>query len=159
MFGLLNRLFRNEDGAPAVEFALIAPLFLLICISLLEVGNYLADMNALEKGVRGGAMMAARFNNPADVTGAGAIKTRIENTIKKGNPDGTGSYLVAGWGEAGANIAITSRTVTLADPDSTTIVIFEFDVTVPYVPIIPGFYDFVDNFTLRSVHEQAQIGF
>jgi Flp pilus assembly protein TadG len=157
MCGLLNRIFRNEDGAPAVEFALITPLFLLVCISLLEVGNYLADMNALEKGVRGGAMMAARFNTATDVTNAGAIKTRIENTIKKGNPDGTGSYLVAGWAEAGASVAITSRTETLAD--GTVITVFEFDATVPYVPIIPGFYDFVDNFTLRSVHEQAQIGY
>jgi len=38
-FGLLVRLLRDESGSPAVEFAIIAPLLVLLTAGLIDVGK------------------------------------------------------------------------------------------------------------------------
>ncbi len=64
MFGWLNRLRRDRRGAAVVEFALFAPLFLLMLVGVIEFGRLLAQSNAVEKGLRAGAMLAARSDFP-----------------------------------------------------------------------------------------------
>ena len=59
MFGLLNRFRRCQSGSPAVEMALVAPLFLLILVGIIELGSLLSEIVAVEKGLRAGAMIAA----------------------------------------------------------------------------------------------------
>lgn len=42
---------RNKDGAMAVEFALILPVFLVVLFGTMEVGNILYAKNTLQQGI------------------------------------------------------------------------------------------------------------
>ncbi len=157
MFALLNRLRRCQSGSPAVEFALVLPLFLLVLVGVIELGSLLSEIVAVEKGLRAGAMIAAR--NPT-ATLSGAQITRVKNVAMYGNPSGAGNPRVAGWTNPGT-ITITPRTETI---DGLNVTVFRLDATVPYTPVVPGFFDglfffdFTQNFTLRAVHDQGHIG-
>lgn len=74
----LQKYFRNyiknESGAAALEFALIAPVFLFLLLGILEVGSILISQNALDTAVR--------YSSRYGVTGNGDSKTRTE-TIQK----------------------------------------------------------------------------
>ena len=50
-----SRLVRNEDGAAAVEFALVAVPFLLFVLGLLGMGLYFLASTSLEYGVEAAA--------------------------------------------------------------------------------------------------------
>lgn len=157
MFGLLNRLRRCQSGSPAVEIALVAPLFLLILVGIVELGSLLSEIVAVEKGLRAGAMIAAR--NPTDTLN-GATITRIKNVAMYGNPNGAGNPRVEGWTNP-ATITITPRTETI---NGLAVTVFRLDAVVPYTPVVPGlfdgmfFFDFTKNFSLRAVHDQGYIG-
>lgn len=158
MFASLTRLLRCRSGAPAVEFALIAPLLLVVVLGISETGMYLADQSALDRSLRAGAMVAARADlGPGPSLGA-ATQTLIGNLVKTGTPDGSGGYLLDGWSDAGASLDIDVDTVTLADPDATQKVVFTLTAVVPYDPFMPGLLGFLSNLTLIAVHEQAYIG-
>ena len=47
MIRSLSRLRRSEDGATAIEFALIMPMFLMLLFGVLQMGFYLQNHNAL----------------------------------------------------------------------------------------------------------------
>jgi Flp pilus assembly protein TadG len=53
----LRRLAANETGASAIEFALLAPVFISLMLGVVEVGLYMQNYNA----VRSLASDAARF--------------------------------------------------------------------------------------------------
>ena len=54
--------------------------------------------NAIEKGLRAGAMYVARAQLPVD----GATTTAITNLVKRGSIDTSAPYLVDGWSDASA---------------------------------------------------------
>lgn len=47
--GRLHRLLRCRSGAAAVEFALVAPIFLLILFGILVYGQYLSLVHSMEQ--------------------------------------------------------------------------------------------------------------
>ena len=53
---LLRRFGRNEDGSPAVEFAIVAPVFLSVCLGVISVGYAFQVRNemahAADSGIR-----------------------------------------------------------------------------------------------------------
>lgn len=160
MFGLLNRLRRCQSGSPAVEFALVLPLFLLILVGVVELGSLLSEIVAVEKGLRAGAMIAAR-SPTLPLGSAGAItETQVKNVAMYGNPSGTGNPRVEGWTNP-ATITITPRIEII---NGLSVTVFRLDATVPYTPVVPGlfdgmfFFDFTQNFSLRAVHDQGYIG-
>ena len=59
-----RRFTRDERGATIVEFALIAPLFLLIVFAAIDVGRAYYTVNQLATAVREGARYAAMQENP-----------------------------------------------------------------------------------------------
>jgi Flp pilus assembly protein TadG len=153
MFGSFARLRRNSQGASAVEFALMLPVFLLVTAGMIDLGRALYQTNAVEKGLRAGAMYAARNSYPLTL----AQKTETENIVKKGNRAGTGKYLVEGWSDpTSLNISTTTEVV-----DGTPVPIYHFDAAVPFDPLLPGLLTALnlDDIKITLSHEQAYIGY
>jgi Flp pilus assembly protein TadG len=46
---LLRRFYRTNNGAAAVEFAIVAPIFLLIVLSMVAYGIYLSAAHAVQQ--------------------------------------------------------------------------------------------------------------
>ncbi len=146
----LARLRRDESGISAVEFALVLPVMVLLGVGLTEMGRVVNQATTVQKSLRAGAIYAARNQFPLTA----AVKTTTENLIKKGDPAGTGEYLVPGWSKAGA-------TLTLETPDfdlnGTPLPVVRLTATVPFVPMLPGLLP-VPSFNLVLRHEQAFVG-
>ncbi|MHA1598561.1 MAG: TadE/TadG family type IV pilus assembly protein [Alphaproteobacteria bacterium] len=151
-----NRLseFRADDrGAAVVEFALMTPFLLLLFSGLTEYGRAYFQANAIEKGLRAATLYAARAESPLSA----ADTTIAENILKTGTIDGSGDYLVGGWGEAGAGYSITT---TDFDLDGTAIPVIRMQATVPLDPLVPELLSFVGlgDYTIKLSHEQAYVG-
>lgn len=148
MFVWSNRLLRCRRGAAAVEFALILPVLITILVGTVEVARALIQANAIEKGLRAGAMYVARATLPVD----SATQAAVENLVRRGSLDGTADYLAAGWNEAGAGVVVARLS------DFTTggidVPVFRITATVPFVPLLPG----LPSFTMVRSHEQTHIG-
>lgn len=71
---LFYRIKRNQDGAIAVEFALLAPLFLLMFMGVLQVGIALQNYNAL----RGLSADTARYAMVQYQTGNKVSASQLE---------------------------------------------------------------------------------
>jgi hypothetical protein len=153
MFASFNKIWRNAAGASAVEFALMLPVFLLVTAGMIDLGRALYQTNSIEKGLRAGAMYAARNSYPLTAT----QKSEAENIVKKGNRTGTGKYLVDGWSDpASLNISTTTEVL-----DGTPIPVYHFDAAVPFDPLLPGLLSALDldQIKIRLSHEQAYIGY
>jgi Flp pilus assembly protein TadG len=153
MFGSFARLWRNAAGASAVEFALMLPVFLLVTAGMIDLGRALYQTNTIEKGLRAGAMYAARNTYPLTTV----QKTEAENIVKKGNRAGSGKYLVDGWSDP-ASLNITTSTEVV---DGTPIPVYHFVAAVPFDPLLPGLLSALqlDQIKIRLSHEQAYIGY
>lgn len=153
MLSLLNKFFRNRRGAAAVEFALLVPIILVTAAVIIELGRGLAQASAVEKGLRGGAMLAARSSWPlVDSTEL----SNIRNMVMTGTVDGSGAPLVDGW--------VDTSTVTIV-PSTTTINGEEINVVTitaqaPFNELLPGITTFIglSNIIVRSTHAQVYIG-
>lgn len=108
----IPRLLRSENGAVAVEFALIAPVFLLLCFGIVDFSRAYYTLNAVSSAVREGARAAAVFKNPTTTDLAliqdevlyymnsfgGTPLTRsmitVQTAVPAGAPPGTNPYQV-----------------------------------------------------------------
>jgi Flp pilus assembly protein TadG len=149
----MRSLFNRRDGAAAVEMALLSPLFALLLVGFYDYGSYLVDASAVEKGLRAGAMLAARSTLPlgSDAT------TRVNNVVKKGNVAGTGNFVVNGWSDSTAALTITTRSETVSGQ---TVQVVRLQATVPYKSFAEGLLTAVGLPvpTISAVHEQAYVG-
>jgi len=152
----LNRLERfcdGERGNAVVEFALMMPFLLLLFSGLTEYGRAYFQANAIEKGLRAATLYAARVDTPLS-----AADTIIaENILKTGTADGSGEFLVSGWGQAGAGYTITTSSY---DMDGVAVPVIRMEANVPFDPLVPEMVAFVglDDFTITLAHEQAYVG-
>ena len=153
MFDSFARLWRDRDGVSAVEFALMLPVFLLVTAGMIDLGRALYQTNTIEKGLRAGAMYAARNNYPLTA----GQKTEAENIVKKGNRSGTGAYLVSGWSDPSSLSVFTSTEIV----DGTPLPIYHFVAAVPFDPMLPGLLSALnlDQIKIRLTHEQAYVGY
>ena len=55
----MGRPFRNQDGAAAVEFALVAGVLLLVVFGIIEFGRVFSELGVLNSAARAGARAAA----------------------------------------------------------------------------------------------------
>ncbi len=143
---------KDRRGNAVLEFALVTPLLLLILVGLTEIGRAYYQANAVEKGLRAGALYAARGAYPLTA----AARTAIDNLVRTGTLDGTGALLVSGWRKPAAGLEIT---VFGFDAGGATVPVIRLAATVPFDPMMPGMTGFVGikDFTIRLSHEQAYL--
>lgn len=100
---------RSERGTAIVEFAIAAPLLLLLLLATAEIGRMLSQYDTLNKGVRDGARYLAA-NALAGTTGVVAITPALQaataNLVVTGNTAGTGSALLPNL--SATNVSVTS---------------------------------------------------
>ncbi len=93
MFGRRNKIFKNEKGASAVEFALILPILVILIFGIFEFAiafnSYVTITHAAREGVR---LAAVDLNNPdlKNIIIERAFPLGItEDDIVINTPDGT----------------------------------------------------------------------
>lgn len=154
MLSLFDRLARDGRGNAVVELAFFLPLFVLILAGMTEIGRAYYQANAVEKGLRAGALFAGRNGFPLTAQ----VRTMVTNLVKTGTLDGSGPYLVSGWADVDADLNIDD---TITFPvDDTTIPVVRLTATVPFDPLMPGMLAFVGlgDVTIQLSHEQAFVG-
>lgn len=158
MFRLLHRVRRRTDGAAAVEFALFAPMFLMILVAMVEFGRVHYEAILLERSVRGAVAYAQRV--PCCPLSA-ADKTIMRNMIRTGNADGTLPYLMLGWATAPSSEPDIddTQTYTLVN-DGSILPLITVRATVPYKPLMPGIFDILgmSSFNIHSNHQAPHVG-
>ena len=155
MLSSLIRLTRDGRGNAVVEFALVLPLLLLLLTGITEIGRAYYQANAVEKGLRAGALFAGRNDFPLTAQ----VRTMVANLVKTGTLDGSGPYLVSGWADVNADLNIDD-TLTFPVDATTTIPVVRVTATVPFDPLIPGMLTLVGlgDVTIQLSHEQAYVG-
>ena len=155
MLSSLIRLTRDGRGNAVVEFALVLPLLLLLFAGISEIGRAYYQANAVEKGLRAGALFAGRNSFPLTAQ----VRTMVANLVKTGTLDGSGPYLVSGWADVNADLNIDD-TLTFPVDATTTIPVVRVTATVPFDPLIPGMLTLVGlgDVTIQLSHEQAYVG-
>lgn len=144
----------NDRGAMLVEFAFLLPVLVLLFGGIVEMGRAYYFANNIERGLRAGALYAARAPFPLSASDEAVA----ENLVKTGTMDGSGAPLVSGWSDAGASLQFdTSKTFTAGDE---TVPVISVTATVPFDPIFPSLMTWLgltpENIVLK--HEQAWIG-
>jgi len=160
MLNYIKRFWRSKEGTPSVEFALYLPILVLILVGVSEFGRAVMQSTILEKSLRSGALYAARSNLPLSA----ASLAEIQNVVQNGNPDGTGNFLIDGWGDTSASITISVSNYTLASETSVLgsnqLPVITIDASVPYQPILGDIMAVLGmgGIVLNLSHEQAHIG-
>ncbi|MDB4874253.1 MAG: TadE family protein [Gemmatimonadetes bacterium] len=77
---------RDEDGAVAVEFALVVPVFLLMVFGIVDLGRAYYTVNNLVSAAREGARYASVLPDPTAI--ADSVRLVVANT---GNGLGAGA--------------------------------------------------------------------
>ena len=155
MLSSLIRVPRDARGNAVVEFALVLPLLLLLLTGITEIGRAYYQANAVEKGLRAGALFAGRSSFPLTAQ----VRTMVANLVKTGTLDGSGPYLVSGWADVDADLNIDD-TLTFPVDATTTIPVVRLTATVPLDPLMPGMLALVGlgDVTIELSHEQAYVG-
>ncbi len=152
MLGSLIRLPRDARGNAVVELALVLPLLLLLLAGMTEIGRAYYQANAVEKGLRAGALFAGRNDFPLTAQ----VRTMVTNLVKTGTLDGSGPFLVSGWAAVTAGLIIDD-TLTFPIDATTTIPVVRVTATVPFDPLMPGMLALVGlgDVAIQLSHEQA----
>jgi Flp pilus assembly protein TadG len=69
----------GESGVAVVEFALVAPLLLILVFGIIDLGRAYSTLNQLAASAREGARVAAVLPNPEN----GASQTQIKQTVRR----------------------------------------------------------------------------
>ena len=92
-------LARRERGVATIEFAICAPVLLLLMLATAELGRAIFQYNTLAKGVRDGARYVATNSSVGStrlVTITPARRNEACNLIRTGNIAGAGQTLLPG---------------------------------------------------------------
>lgn len=98
----------RRAGVATIEFAICAPLLLLLMLATAEIGRLLYQYNTLAKSVRDGARFAvseAAVGTTRVVNLTPLVLTQTRNLVATGNIDGTGSPLLPGLAAQDVSIA------------------------------------------------------
>jgi Flp pilus assembly protein TadG len=74
-----RRGLRDERGVAVVEFALVAPLLLILVFGIIDLGRAYAALNQIAASAREGARVAAVLPNPESA----ASKTQIREVVQQ----------------------------------------------------------------------------
>jgi Flp pilus assembly protein TadG len=122
---------RDEAGAAAVEFAMVAGLLFMLVFGLIEYGFAFFEMQTLRGATREGARVAAVGGTSGDIqtrmvnSSAGALSSPVNFTVTPGD----------GCDPAAPNSADESVTVRLTPPYPSNVQ-QAFQIDVPFLPPI-----------------------
>jgi Flp pilus assembly protein TadG len=112
----------RQRGVATIEFAICAPILLLLMLATAEVGRMLVQYNTLSKAVRDGARYAVREaanGSTGTVAITTAVRDNTRNLVVTGNMAGTGAPLLPGLtvgnvavNDAGGGFVAVSATYT-----------------------------------------------
>jgi Flp pilus assembly protein TadG len=80
---LFRRFGRNEDGGPAIEFAIIAPVFITVCLGVISLGYAFQVRNEMAHAADAGIR---KVMMDPDITDA-ALTTAIKDAFQESDPD------------------------------------------------------------------------
>lgn len=124
---------RRSAGIATVEFAICAPLLMLLMFATGELGRLYFQYNTLTKAVRDGARyVAARAAGPTRIVNITTqIRTQTQNLVVRGNTGTTGTTVLP-------NLAPANVTVTNAGNGFVTV-----SATYTFVPVLASLPLFV----------------
>ena len=99
----------RQRGVATIEFAICAPVLLLLMLATAEVGRMLIQANTLSKAVRDGARYTARDaanGSTGTVLITNTVRTNTQNLVVTGTMTGTGTPLLPGL--TVANVTVTN---------------------------------------------------
>ena len=80
---MLSRLRRHRRGAAAVEFAVVAPVFFLVVLGIIEFGRMIMVQQVLTNAAREGARIAV-----LDSATTARVETRVTDYLASANLSG-----------------------------------------------------------------------
>ena len=137
----------------ALEFGLMLPVFLLLLAGLAEGAWLFQQANAVEKGLRAGALFLARSSDPF----AAAAEAAARNIVKTGNASGGGSYLAPGWADMSATLSIEPGSFLVGEVNVPIVIM---TARIPFKPLMPDLAAMfgLTGQTIQLQHEQAYVG-
>ena len=110
---------RDQQGASAVEFALVVPILLLLVFGVINFGVVMAQKASLSNAVR----IGARYGSVNAYTTAHTCKAVVAKVRDSATTVGLGTSTTVCTGPTGADATVTAApcvntTASLTDPDS-----------------------------------------
>lgn len=103
---------RAQRGIATIEFAICAPLLLLLMLATAELGRALFQYNTLVKAVRDGARYAATAattDGTRTINLTDAIRLQTQNLVVTGNIAGSGGPLLPNLAAGSVNVTNTGN--------------------------------------------------
>jgi Flp pilus assembly protein TadG len=167
------RILGERRGTAAAEFALVFPMLLVILFGALELGNYFMSEHILLKGVRDGALYAARqdvvtnYNcSTGSFTVPAGVVTSTKTLVRTGRLSG-GTDKLPNWSSGTTVFTITGTCQTAAGGTTLSgmyatnggkVPVLTVTAQVPYRSIL-GLLGFnTTGLTLSASEQSAAIG-
>jgi Flp pilus assembly protein TadG len=157
---LLSRFHQSRQGAALVEFALLAPMLIVLMCGLAEFANAMRQYHIMEKSVRD----SARYLTRVPMTGCtinGAAITAAQNLALTGQTASGGTPMLASWDDP------STVTVAVADCVLNTTGAYRGHEQMPVIEVTAGApYEDIgllgvlgfDEIELEVRHQQLWIG-
>ncbi len=162
--GFLKRLLRRQNGAVAVEFAILVPIFLVILFGIIDFGHAWYMRHLMSNASREGARYGTKYWTDTSINNVRllpknlvpSIKNYVLNTSNQNN--GAGGFGLTGMlpsnanpdvltGGAGATETLNSN---LATEDlSVTVNARKYWWIVSYIPGMTGYVDMSVTTTMK----------
>ena len=116
---MIRVLGKDNRGSAAAEMAMVLPILLALIFGAVEVGNYFRSEHVLIKGVRDGAVFAARqqISNYDCSVASPAVPATVVNSskalVRTGQLSG-GTDRLPKWTDGSTTFTITASCVTAA---------------------------------------------
>lgn len=180
----LADLWRSESGAAALEFAIVAPLLVLLFAGFMEFGSLIFQQQQLEKSARDAARYLSYYSSATWSSSPGTLScstgsdpgsylVAAENMVLYGSPCPGSSPIVTGMTSAACTgatspwvcgqVTITSGSTSVTAPGgstsgtscSMTIPTVTVSVSTPYSDVV-GLLSLLgmSSFTLTTTHEE-----
>jgi Flp pilus assembly protein TadG len=81
----LRHVVRSNGGIAAVEFAFIVPVFLIMLMGVIDIGQMLFTYYRLDQAVAAGSQYAALNGGNVNSTGGGALASSIATIVEDAN--------------------------------------------------------------------------
>jgi hypothetical protein len=150
------RVLRKNDGAAAVEFAIVLPLFIVLTFGIIEFGIVLYNKALITNASREGARFGILYTDPPkeEATLETEVETRVQNKLGVDPDNPSDSRLISLGGSA---VPVISSALIIDDPDD----YLEVTVTYPYdfllVPsFVPGLPDIMNIATTTIMRMELQ---
>jgi Flp pilus assembly protein TadG len=137
--GLLSRSRASERGAAVVEFALVAPLLLLLVFGMISYGYMLSFRQALSQGAAEGARAAAvTVGSTGGTEQVDAARVALDEALGSYGISCSGTTLMKGSTAVGTCSVQIAACVGDTDKDCATVSVDYAYEEHPLIPSVPG---------------------